>query len=181
MKYSTFLPATLFSLVFFSCGKDEQKSFPKETTTGANTFGFYIGKYEFLPCKQLGGISPAKRLKATIHYLDSDYVDLSISAINDCDTRDTLGSSIILSFDSIKIATGTTYKLGTFNTKNTVSCYYWENLNEFSSDSTLAGNMTVTYFDNTRKIVSGKFEATLKNREGTRAVNVTKGIFDVTF
>lgn len=183
MKCKKFLLISfLLAIAFSACKKeDRQKNFPTETTTGANTFGCYVGTYQFLPCKMLGGISPVKKLEASIYYDDSNHVDLIISATHDCETHDTLGSFIHLSFDSVEIVTGTTYKLGLFNTNHAVSIFYWENLNEFSSDSSLAGTLTVTNFDKLKKIISGKFEATLKNRDGNGTINITKGIFDVTF
>ena len=184
MKFKTFLStAFLLAIIFPSCKKDRQKNFPSETTIGANTFGCYIDKNQFLPCKTTGGISPVKKLEATSYYYDANHIGINISAVNDCDNGYTYGRYILIQFDSIAIATNTTYKFGNFydTARNNVSCMYSRDLIDYTSDSSLNGSLTVTYYDNVKKIMSGKFEATLKNTQGTETVNLTTGIFDVTF
>jgi hypothetical protein len=90
---------------------------------------------------------------------------------------------VIISFDSVQISTSTTYRLGSFygTTKNKVSCLYSEDLQDFTSDSSLNGSLTVTYFDQDKRILSGKLEATLKEINGTKTVQLTQGKFDVKF
>lgn len=184
MKFKTFFLTLCFlGIVFCSCKKDKQNGFPSETKTGANTFGCYVDKIQFLPCKTTGGISPVKRLEASSYYYDANHMDIIISAVNDCDNHYTYGRYILIQFDSINIVTNTTYKFGKFfdTSKNSVSCMYSQDLVEYCSDSSLNGTLTVTYYDNIKKIISGKFEAILKNKEGPETVNITNGIFDVTF
>lgn len=139
--------------MFSSCRKDRQKDFPSETTTGANTFGCYVDKNQFLPCKTTGGISPLKKLETSSYYYDTSNISISISTVNDCDNNYTYGRYIIIQFDSIGIVTNTTYKFGSFynTSKNTVSCMYSQDLADYSSDSSLSGTLTVTYYDNVKK------------------------------
>lgn len=188
MKYKLlFFTLCILAIVFSSCKKhDKQNGFPAETKTGANTFGCYVDKVEFIPCKTTGGISPVKKLEASGYQgygYSPNHIDIGISAINDCDKHYTYGRTLLIQFDRIEIATNTTYKFGSFfdTTKNKVSCMYSQDLEDYSSDSTLSGTITVTNYDYSKKIISGKFEATLKRRNGPETVKITTGIFDVTF
>jgi hypothetical protein len=188
MKYkSLFLTSCILAIVFNSCKKyDRQNGFPSETKTGANTFGSYVDKIQLIPCKTIGGISPVKKLEASSYHgygYAENYVDFGILAVNDCDKHYTYGRSIFIRFDSMEIETNKTYKFGSRsdNSKNKVTCQYSQDLVDYNSDSTLSGTITVTYYDKSKKIMSGKFEATLKRRDGPETVNITTGVFDVTF
>ena len=181
------MTSCILAIVFSSCKKCyRQNGFPSETRTGANTFGGYVDKIEFLPCKTTGGISPVKKLEASSYHgygYAENYVDFGILAVNDCDKHYIYGRSISIQFDSMEIETNKTYKFGSRsdNSKNKVTCQYSQDLVDYNSDSTLSGSITVTYYDNSKKIMSGKFEATLKRRDGPETVNITTGVFDVTF
>ncbi len=184
MKFKTFLfTICLLSLVFYSCKKDKQNGFPSETTTGANTFGCYTDKIEFIPCKTTGGISPLTRLQTSSYNSDPNQFDGGITAINDCEKGYANDRSVFIHFNRTQITTNTTYKLGSFydTSNNVVSCLYMQDLLSYDSDSTLTGTLTVTHYDFFKRILSGHFQTTLKNTQGAQTVNLTGGIFDVTF
>ncbi len=171
----------LISLAFSSCKKDRQKNFPIETSIGANTFGCYLDKNQFLPCKITGGISPVRRLQASSFFYNPSYLDMTVSAVNDCENE--TFRSIIIGFDSVAITSNTTYKLSTFSggIKNKVVISYYEDGTQLRSDSTLDGSVTVTYFDKEKHILSGRFEATLQDVNTSKKIQLTKGIFDLKF
>ena len=185
MKFQTFLLTTsVLAILFCSCKKDKQNGFPSATTTGANTFGLYADKVQFIPCKTTGGISPLRRLQTSSYYSDATHFDGGITAINDCDKKGyTYGRSVFITFNRAQIATNTTYKLGSFydTSKNVISLLYSPDLEDYDSDSTLNGTLTVTYYDFSKRILSGNFQATLKNTLDSQTIIITDGIFDVSF
>ncbi|MDP4285095.1 MAG: hypothetical protein Q8891_11775 [Bacteroidota bacterium] len=185
MKFKTFLLITcILTILFYSCKKDKQSGFPSATTTGANTFGLYADKVQFIPCKTTGGISPLRRLQTSSYFSDAIHFDGGITAINDCDKKGyTYGRSVFIKFNRAQIATNKTYKLGSFydTSKNVISLLYSPDLINYDSDSTLNGTLTVTYYDFSKKILSGNFQATLKNTQGSQAINITDGLFDISF
>jgi hypothetical protein len=185
MKLQTFLLTPfVLGILFCSCKKDKQNGFPSATTTGANTFGLYANNVQFIPCKTTDGISPLRRLQTSSYISDETHFDGGISAINDCDKKGyTYGRSVFIKFNRAPIATSTTYKLGSFydSSKNVISCLYRQDLVDYDSDSTLDGTLTVTYYDFSKKILSGKFQATLKDKRSSQIITITDGIFDVSF
>ena len=185
MKFQIFLLTTfVIAVSFCSCKKDKQNGFPGATTTGANTFGLYADKVQFIPCKTTGGISPLSRLQTSSYLSDETHFDGGITAINDCDKKGyTYGRSVFITFNRALIATNTTYKLGSFydTTKNVISLLYKPDLVNYDSDSTLNGTLTVTYYDFSKRILSVNFQATLKNTQGSQTITITDGIFDVSF
>ena len=185
MKFQTFLLTTsVLAVLFCSCKKDKQNGFPRATTTGANTFGLYADKVQFIPCKTPAFTSPLRKLQTSSYYYDATHFDGGISAINDCDKKGyTYGRSVFIRFNRALIATGATYKLGSFSdsSENVISCLYRQDLADCDSDSTLDGTLTVTYYDISKRILSGNFQATLKNGQSSQTVVITDGIFDVSF
>ena len=184
MKFKVFLfTSFVLSVVFFSCKKDKQNGFPTATTTGANTFGCYADKIQFIPCKTTGGISPLRRLQTSSYNSNPNQFDGGITAINDCDKGYTYGRSVFIKFNAAQITANTTYKLGSFydTSKNVVSCLFMKELVSYDSDSSLTGTLTVTYYDFVKRILSGNFQATVKNTQGSQTISLTEGIFDVTF
>ncbi|MGN6399736.1 MAG: hypothetical protein ACTHMD_04745 [Flavisolibacter sp.] len=183
MKFKAlFSFSILIALSFLSCKKeDRQKDFPNETTSGANTFGCYVDNAQFLPCKTLGGISPVKKLQTSFYNFNTTRPEITVSAVNDCDKN--ISRSLFIAFDSVSLAANTTYKLGSYwgKTKNKVGCLYYQDGAQFGSDSALNGSVTVTYFDSEKRILSGRFEATLQDINSSKKVQVTQGRFDVKF
>lgn len=183
MKFKAVLSYVFFiSLAFSSCKKeDRQKNYPSETTTGANTFGCYLDNNQFLPCKITGGISPVRKLQATSFFYYPGSLDITISAVNDCENE--TFKSIFIRFDSVAITANTAYKLSNYSGgfRNKVVCSYYQDGTQFQSDSTLNGYVMVTYFDKEQRILSGRFEVTLQVINSSNKVQVTKGIFDVKF
>jgi hypothetical protein len=184
MKIKAFLLTTcVLAILFYSCKKDKQNGFPGATKTGANTFGCYADKIQFIPCKTTGGISPLRRLQTSSYYSDANHFDGGTIAINDCEKSYTYGRSVFIKFNRVQITPESTYKLGSYydTSKNVVSCLYSQELLSYGSDSTLNGTLTVTWYDYSKKILSGNFQATLKNTQGSQVVSITDGIFDVSF
>jgi hypothetical protein len=93
------------------------------------------------------------------------------------------GRYVVVSFDSIQVAENTTYKFGNgFNTLNgQVRCIYSEDSNDYVSDSTLPGTITVRKFDPISRIISASFEATLKEKNSGQLVTLTQGKFDLKY
>jgi hypothetical protein len=174
--------AAFLAFALSACKKeDRQKAYLVETTTGANTFGCYVDNAQFLPCKTLGGISPVKKLQTTFYNFDTKRPEITVSAVNDCE--DNVFRSIFIAFDSVALVPNTTYKLGSYwgTTKNKVGCLYDQDGAQFGSDSTLNGTVTVTYFDQEKRILSGRVDATLQDINSAKKVQVTQGRFDVKF
>lgn len=183
MKWTVFCFFTAFlTLAVSSCKKeDRQRHFPDETTTGANTFGCYVDNAQFLPCRLLWGESPEKKVQASVYGVDTARFDILVSAVNHCGND--LGQAIFIAFDSLAVSANTTYKMSGYSrpVKGKVRCSYYQDRENFESDSTLNGSVTVTCFDKEKRILSGRFEATLQDINSTKTVRITQGRFDATF
>ena len=89
----------------------------------------------------------------------------------------------MISFDSIEIKSGATYKLGAFlnSSGNKVGCQYSEDLYYYSSDSSLPGSVHILNFDKNRKTISGSLEATLKRIQDDKKLTITQCRFEISF
>lgn len=183
MKLKIFISyLMIIAFLILSCKKEEQqKDFPNETTTGANTFGCYVDNTQFLPCKTTGGISPVQKLQTSFFEFDVTRPEIVVSTVNDCE--DNVHRSIAVAFDSVALTPNTTYKLGDLSsvTRNKVSLTYDQEGMQFHSDSALNGSVTITFYDREKRILSGRFDATLQDINSTKTVRLTQGRFDVKF
>ncbi len=119
------------------------------------------------------------RLKTTSQNLSSTFSSFTIQAKNTCDRTDIYGRYVSIYFFNLLIEENKTYKFGSFQ-KDQVSCAYSENSKEFYSDSTMSGSITIRKFDPILKVLSGNFDATLKQRDSSKTVIIRHGTFDVT-
>jgi hypothetical protein len=62
-----------------------------------------------------------------------------------------------------------------------VRCIYSEDLDDYVSDSTLPGNITIRKFDPVSRTISASFEATLKEKNSGQLLTLTQGNFDLKY
>lgn len=155
---------TLTTFTFSECNKkDVVLPLPAETQTGANTFGCKINGIIYTPR------GSGNCYKFLIQYYKSDSL-LAINTNNGCIS----GLSIFLK--------------GVYETKDytifapAFNSFYYNtnetNCNRFDRTNSLqTGTITITRFDLTAKIVSGRFNGVLK-QIGCPDVKITEGRFD---
>ena len=170
MKFKNFLLffLTPFLLTGFHCRKNPVlPQLPTETQTGANTFGCKINGELWLP-KGAFPTTPAYR----VQYYKSD------GALLIKTNRSNKGESLNIYLYGV-------YKDSTFiifnppnnafnysNSNSSSSCNWYDRTN-----SVQTGSVTITKLDLTTKIVSGKFDGTLKIAACPDIV-ITEGRFD---
>lgn len=150
-----------------ACRRNKPKNagdeLPPETQTGANTFGCKINGEVFIP--QGSGAC----YTYNVQYYKSDSA-LLIKTNNTCATGLNL---YIYSVSTVK-------EYSIFN--STANAFFYSNSNSSCNwfdrnNSTQTGAITITKLDLVNKIVSGRFNGTLK-QSGCPDVNITEGRFD---
>ena len=169
----------LFISIFEGCIK--QKDYPTDTSDGQGTFGATINGKQVLPCVPF--LTNGGPIRTNSHPYSSTHFFISTSFTNTCDKNYTYGRYVIVSFDSIPIIEGNTYKFGNgYNfVMGQIRCIYSQDLNDYVSDSTLPGTITIRKFDPVSRIISASFEATLKEKNSGQLVSLTQGKFDLTY
>ena len=122
-------------------------------------------------------------IKTNSYFYSPTHGSISISSSNRCDRSYTYGRYVVVSFDSVRLAENTTYKFGNgYNAVNgQVRCIYSEDLDDYVSDSTLPGTITIHKFDPVSRNISASFEATLKEKNTGQIVTLTQGKFDLKY
>lgn len=170
--------AGLVAVIGLSC-KQEIKSLPEPTQTGANTFGAKVNGENFGPLG--GGILTKPTLEAT-HTFDSSIL---INARNFSRTPVEFEMEIFIK----NVNVPGTYTLNQ-NTEvapgqsASYAHYLRRNINitdEWMTSSGATGNVQVSKIDWVNYIVSGTFEFTANARYGSAPITVTEGRFDVKF
>ena len=177
MKKLLALAAILF-FGFSSC-KQEIKTLPDPTQTGANTFGAKVNGENFGP---LGGSFLTKATLEATHTTDSSII---INARNF--SRSPIEFEMELYIKNV-------YAPGTFQLNENTGAYPSQsasyghylrrNINitdEWITSTNATGTVQVTKIDWEARIVSGSFEFTANPKYGSAPLHVTEGRFDVRF
>lgn len=166
----------LVCLVAFSqCQKtNADPQLPPETTTGANTFGCKIDGKVFLPRDKMGKpglfveypyLGPGR---GGGYYLNITAFDWQTASVD----------GVQLGTDSLLVEQGKTYQfktsLGNAQALTLLSSRYLK----LDQDP---GELTVTRFDPTQHIISGRFDFVATDQTTGKQVRVTDGRFDVNF
>ena len=152
---------------------------PPETHEGLNTMGCVVDGRLFIP--QEPSLSPYSYYGA--HITPSPSYCLSLYWKDE--PGDNTFSSIAVRLDSIQLTQGTTYILGArpidsnFNWQQSANwATYNFNYQNYNTTATVAGTVTIDYYDSTAGIVAGKFQFdALDNYNDT--VHVVNGRFDM--
>lgn len=175
MKQHSFRTLLFFAFISLTtgCTKDKQD--------GQGSFSAKINGKDMLPC--VPTLTNGGPIKTNSYFYSSTHGSISVSASNRCERSYTYGKYIVVSFDSVILAENTTYKFGNgYNAVNgQVRCIYSEDLNDYVSDSTLSGNITIRKFDPVSRIISASFEATLKEKNSGQLLTLTQGNFDLKY
>ncbi|MGZ5190125.1 MAG: DUF6252 family protein [Flavisolibacter sp.] len=170
--------ALIVLAVFSGCKKDIDE-LPPATETGANTFGAKVDGELWVP--QKFGVAPSAPI------LEARYGGNSSLFIN---ARNFSSSPTETEFEiHIKNFTGT----GTYQLNQVTNKYPYENasygyfikrklmpLNDWITTNQFTGNVVVTKYDSTNKIVAGTFSFTAGSTDNTaEPLVVTEGRFDV--
>jgi hypothetical protein len=173
------LLAAAIAFVMLNSCKQEIKSLPEPTQTGANTFGAKVNGENFGPLG--GGILTKPSLEAT-HTFDSSIL---INARNFSRTPVEFEMEIFIK----NVNAPGTYTLNQ-NTEvapgqsASYAHYLRRNINitdEWITSSGATGHVRVSKIDWINYIVSGTFEFTANARYGSAPITVTEGRFDVRF
>ena len=170
--------AIAFLLLLLSACK-KQKGYPENSNSGSNVFGCYVDGGLFIPCA-----SYQRSINSSLAVLDTAHLTFgNVSARNKCDKQFMYGRYFTLFIDSVNLLENKTYKLGNFYSfhPGVISITYNEDLNSFTSDSSIAGTITIRKFDHQRRILSAYFETLVWSLDSTKTKTLTKGTFDISF
>ncbi len=175
IKHSVTALMLLLLLTNSQCKKKtEEPQLPPVTTTGAMTFGCKINGKVFVPKDGRG--KPG---------LICQYVNLGTGEgggwylnIPATDWKPNPPEGVNVGTDSLLVEEGATY---TFKTqqKGSASAFYQNGLEYNSTDN--SGELKITRFDQTNRILSGTFFFTGTNASTGEKVEVTDGRFDIRY
>jgi hypothetical protein len=163
--------------ILFGCKK---AALSTNTSTDENgTISAAINNSRLSPC---GPIFERGGPVTTSFYSNyPNFYTLSIYGSNRCTANYIYGQSITVQMDSFPIAATMTYKLGNASSRKNgqVTCTYRVELEDYYSDSTLPGTITISAFDPAARKIAGTFTGTLKEPNSGKTVSVTDGKFDI--
>ena len=178
----TYLRFLLFISIslFFGCKKNKPaiNQLPPETQTGAGTFGCLVNGGVFKPKGSPFGGS----IKSCAYQRINDGYYFQLSAKNSGDIL----TSVSIHTDSLPIEENKIYILENFFEKQTASGRYFISNNsnmtftEYLTTSSITGELKITKFDETQRIVSGTFWFDAVNDKGEK-VQVREGRFDMNY
>ncbi|AIZ65409.1 hypothetical protein PK28_17200 (plasmid) [Hymenobacter sp. DG25B] len=164
-------------LLLSQCKKHEASpQLPPETTIGAMTFGCKVDGRIFLPKDGAG------QLGLYVQYVnlgtepDGDSYFLNIPAVR---WRPSPSEGIHITADSLLVEEGKTYSFK--NSKGSAQASYRSSPNTYQKLDQDEGELTITRFDRTQGILSGRFHFVGTNAQTGQQVQVTDGRFDVKF
>jgi hypothetical protein len=187
MKVHLSIALSIFSLLIISssCKKhvitpqEELAKLPPATQIGANTFGCLVNGAAFLPDGSNFSSGPIKQC-SYIYTAGGFYFDLGAANKNDL----TQLKSMVIGTDSLAIAEGKTFLFNTRVSGHAHATYsLFSNtgdINQYVTNSTVSGQLTITKIDSVKDFVSGTFYFTAVNDKGEK-VQVTDGRFDMLF
>lgn len=165
-------------LLCFSACKKTIENLPEPTQTGANTFGCKLNGENWGPLK--AGILPtAPILEARFGGTNAVFINARNFSRTPTETEMEIYVANITGPGTYDLNQNTEVSPG-----QTASYAYYEkrNLNiedQWITGSAAAGQVVITKFDVTNRIVSGTFQFTANAKYGSAAINVTEGRFDV--
>lgn len=177
-----YLHLLLFISIFFFLGCKKTKpaidQLPPETQTGAGTFGCLVDGKAFKPKGDPFG-GPIK--SCAYQYINGGYY-FQLHAKRDESTSTTpIVNSVSIGTDSLLIEEGKTYKL-TAPKQGAVAGQYstisLTTIINYKTTDLLEGELKITKFDETNRIVSGTFLFDAINDKGEK-VQVREGSFDM--
>lgn len=181
--YPIFLLILGLTLASSSCKKhtvkpaDQLSLLPPATQTGANTFGCLVNGQAFVPKNR--SILEGPDLQCNYIYTAGGY-HLTVAGGNK--NSDGTLTSVIVGTDSLAVTQGTSIPFKTFasgNASGSYTLFYRSGgLNQYATNTTSSGQLTITKLDTIKQIVSGTFYFTAINGKGD-TVKITDGRFDM--
>lgn len=176
MKISkqTFLSLLIcMTVISLSCQKEK---LPKATEKGNNTFGCKIDGKVFVP-KQALTYPNMPPLRGSYDE-SSGYMQLNASEPKNSEHN---GFQRYIRFDIKNLQSGN----NSLNDNNTASVYLFENNQldqQYETNATTGGTLTITRLDTVANIISGtfSFQAALRP-DNSKILNVTNGRFDISY
>jgi hypothetical protein len=162
-------------------GVDQLSLLPPATQTGANTFGCLLNGQAFVPNSPHFLQAPV--MQCNYVYLNGSYI---FSASGAYSSSNSDGSDILITIrtDSLSIAEGETLNFKANKPGNAsasyILLYATGGLNEYDTNSSISGQMTITKLDHEKYFVSGTFYFTAVNNKND-TVKVTNGRFDMPY
>lgn len=184
MKNLLLLLLTTFTLT--SCNKDDQPNTPKTeleklppaTKTGANTAGCLVNGVAFLP----KGFLPGGNL--VCNYIDGEDFAFGISERIMQGSNDNIRTILVISDNqNLHDNVGVIFPLKEYGTNSKSGEYIinaaaYPDSNYYSTNSTITGELVITYHDYNQAILSGTFWFDAINANGEK-VEVREGRFDM--
>jgi len=168
----------------FSCSKksDFIKTLPPATQNGSNTMGAYINNVIWNPAHTAYGTGITASITAYTTGASFSIVGVRDNAtVSDGTTTvaiqigDFNGTGSYSLYNNSPISGSNINNIGAVSTGSDTRTYYL-------TDSLHQGNITVTYYDTVKKIISGTFQFDAVNRNNSLdVVHVTSGRFDFTY
>lgn len=182
----------IFLLSNSSCKKqqsDQQSTtvkLPPFTTQGLNTFGWKVNGKIALPNRLFGDMYPYLGCYYE-HIYSSPDRPYNFEVFAKADSTNGAITKVIVELDSITIHQGDTIRLGNFGQYKNYGEYFVGNLNSaigirnyFTTDD-LGGSIVISYLDEEKNIVSGKFWFDAIDSVNNDTVHITEGIFDMKY
>jgi len=183
--HSILLILLSFTLLSSSCKKhviqpvNQLSLLPPATQTGANTFGCLVNGQAFVPKNR--SILQGPILQCNYIYTTGGY-HLTVAGGNK--NSDGSITDIVVGTDSLAVAQGETLTFKTFVTGNAQASYtlfyYTGGENDYETNNTVYGQLTITKLDPVKQIVSGTFYFNAVNSAGD-TVKITDGRFDMPY
>jgi hypothetical protein len=184
MKLIRSIALPIFSLIILSssCKKhvvkpvDQLSLLPPATQTGARTIGCLVNGQAFVPANR--SIIEGPAMQCNYIFLNGGYYFL-VSFNN---VVNNLAKGVKVETDSLAIAQGQTYKLGTSANGSADGEYFLLGTSnkDYITNDALSGSLTITKLDAVNQIVSGTFYFKAINAPGD-TVSVTNGRFDMLY
>ena len=178
MKNRIIQNALISLLVLTSCSTEKDcddpiDCLPPLTETGANTAGCLVEGNLLLPTGQ--SLNSGSVLKAQYNKADNNADNFSIAI------RDLKGTrkSIFIEMGGIELRQNETYVLKE-NDSGVYAAFLTGNLTAYSTSNESIGEIFISYFDESKRIISGTFWFDGRNKQG-EIVKVRQGRFDVTY
>jgi hypothetical protein len=163
------------ALLLTQCRKKEvEPQLPPETTTGAMTFGCKIDGRVFVPRDEFSKTGLFAQYVNSGTGRGGGYY-LNIPAT---DWKADPNQIINIGTDSLLVEEGKSYPIMT--TKGAVQAFYFSERKYAKLDQD-PGELTITRFDRTQGIISGRFHFVGTDLSTGKQVQVTEGRFDVRF
>ncbi|MRX48488.1 DUF6252 family protein [Pedobacter puniceum] len=178
LKYIIILISYL-SLSASSCKKDKTgiDALPAATQEGKNTFGCLVNGEVFIARSRTGFGPP---YFACEYGFNSETNSFRFYLRGSDRIQSSNRNTIIISFNGISLISGTRLDIRELQDGYANAIYFKTSIDEFNTNATSKGEITITKLDESKRIISGTFWFDAVNETGEK-VEVREGRFDMSY